>query len=85
MKNIKFEIVFKIIVLIQLTLILLISLFRDSSNNSQVAAPVAVEPNEIGRYKEVITNEKESGWGKNGEKVDVVRILDTKTGKYFSR
>jgi hypothetical protein len=72
MKKINFEIVFKIIVLIQLTLILLISLFRDSSNNSQVA----VEPNEIGRYKEI----KRIGSGFGGK--EEVYILDTKTGKY---
>jgi len=74
MKKINFEIVFKIIVLIQLTLILLISLFRDSSNNSQVA----VEPNEIGRYKEI----KRIGSGFGGKEREEVYILDTKTGKY---
>ncbi len=75
MKKINFEIVFKIIVLIQLTLILLITLFRDSSNNSQLAA----EPNEIGRYKEIKTKE----FGFTGKEIgETVRILDTKTGEY---
>ena len=77
MKKINFEIVFKIIVLIQLTLILLISLFRDSSNNSQVA----VEPNEIGRYKEIKTKH----FNYKGEEMsEGVRILDTETGKYVN-
>lgn len=77
MKKINFEIVFKIIVLIQLTLILLISLFRDSSNNSQVA----LEPNEIGRYKEIKTKH----FNYKGEEMsEGVRILDTKTGEYVT-
>jgi hypothetical protein len=77
MKKINFEIVFKIIVLIQLTLILLISLFRDSSNNSQVA----VEPNEIGRYKEIKTKTVlPDGRGEQ----EYIRILDTETGKYVN-
>ncbi len=78
MKKINFEIVFKIIVLIQLTSILLIILFRDSSNSTQLA----VEPNEIGRFKEIRIKQFNSFSGK--EIGETVRILDTKTGEYVN-
>ena len=69
MKKINFELVFKIIVLIQLTSILLIVLL---SENSQ-----AIESNEIGRYKE-ISVENPGGFGGVDYKI---LILDTKTGE----
>ncbi len=81
MKKINFEIAFKITVLIQLTLILLIILFRDSSNDSQVTVE-SVEPNEIGRFKEIKTKH----FNYKGEEMsEDVRILDTKTGEYVEQ
>lgn len=75
MKKINFDIVFKIIVLIQLTLILVFTLLNDSRNYSQQL----VEPNENGRYKEIKTKR----FNINGEEIDEkVRILDTQTGEY---
>jgi hypothetical protein len=47
MKKINFELIFKIIVLIQLTIILLLLLFPLNDNTE------VYESNEIGRYKEV--------------------------------
>jgi hypothetical protein len=73
MKKINFEIIFKIIVLIQLTIILLLLLFP-SNDNTEIN-----ESNEIGRYKE-IKIKRASSFGKDmGEEV---QILDTQTGKY---
>ena len=75
MKKINFDIVFKIIVLIQLTLILVFTLLNDSRNNSQQL----VESNENGRYKEIKTKR----FNIRGEEIDEqVRILDTQTGEY---
>ena len=71
MKKVNFEIIFKIIVLIQLTIILILLLFpsNDEIYNS----------NENGRYKEVKTK-RASSYGKDmGEEV---RILDTQTGEF---
>jgi hypothetical protein len=73
MKKINFEIIFKIIVLIQLTIILLLLLFP-SNDNTEIN-----ESNENGRYKEIKTK-RISRYGKDmGEEV---QILDTQTGKY---
>ncbi len=73
MKKINFEIVFKIIVLIQLTVILILLLFQ-SNNNAEI-----YDSNENGRYKEVKTK-RASSYGKDmGEEV---RILDTQTGEF---
>lgn len=73
MKKINFELIFKIIVLIQLTLILLLLLFP--SNHSKEIN----DSNENGRYKEVKTK-RASSYGKDmGEEV---RILDTQTGEF---
>lgn len=69
MKKINFELVFKIIVLIQLTSILLIVLLRENSQ--------AIESNEIGRYKEIRV-ENPGGFGGVDYKI---LILDTKTGE----
>jgi hypothetical protein len=75
MKKINFDIVFKIIVLIQLTLILVFTLLNDSPDYSQQV----VEPNENGRYKEVKTKRFNIKGDEMGEEV---RILDTRTGQY---
>jgi competence protein ComGC len=73
MKKINFELIFKIIVLIQLTIILLLLLFP--SNDSEEIN----DSNENGRYKEVKTK-RASSYGKDmGEEV---RILDTQTGEF---
>lgn len=73
MKKINFEIVFKIIVLIQLTVILILLLFQ-SNNNAEI-----YDSNENGRYKEVKTK-RASSYGKDmGEEV---RVLDTQTGEF---
>jgi hypothetical protein len=73
MKKINFELIFKIIVLIELTIILLLLLFQ-SNDNTEIN-----ESNEIGRYKE-IKRKRASSFGKDmGEEV---QILDTQTGKY---
>jgi hypothetical protein len=75
MKKINFDIVFKIIVLIQLTLILVFTLLNDSPDYSQQV----VEPNENGRFKEV----KIKRFNINGDEMgEEVRILDTRTGEY---
>ena len=75
MKKINFEIIFKIIVLIQLTIILLIFLFPTNDNS------VINESNEIGRYKEV----KIKSYNYRGEETgETVRILDTETGEYVN-
>lgn len=75
MKKINFEIIFKIIVLIQLTIILLIFLFPTNDNS------VINESNEIGRYKEV----KIKSYNYRGEETgERVRILDTETGEYVN-
>jgi hypothetical protein len=73
MKKINFELIFKIIVLTQLTIILFLLLFP--SNDSKDIN----ESNEIGRYKEIKTK-RASSYGKDmGEEV---RILDTQTGEF---
>jgi len=75
MKKFNFDIVFKIIVLIQLTLILVFTLLNDSPDYSQQV----VEPNENGRFKEVKTKRFNINGDEMGEEV---RILDTRTGEY---
>ncbi len=73
MKKINFELIFKIIVLVQLTIILLLLLFPSNENS------LINESNENGRYKEVKTK-RASSYGKDmGEEV---RILDTQTGEF---
>ncbi len=73
MKKMNFEIIFKIIVLIQLTIILLLLLFP-SNDNAEI-----YNSNENGRYKEVKTK-RASRYGKDmGEEV---QILDTQTGEF---
>ena len=73
MKKMNFEITFKIIVLIQLTIILLLLLFP-SNDNAEI-----YNSNENGRYKEVKTK-RASRYGKDmGEEV---QILDTQTGEF---
>lgn len=74
MKKINFEIIFKIVVLILLTLILYINV----SNQESQDTPIYTEPNEIGRYKEIKIKEP-IRWGE-GERENVL-ILDTKTGE----
>ena len=75
MKKINFELIFKIIVLIQLSIILLLLLFP-SNDNAEIN-----EPNEIGRYKEV----KIKSYNYRGEETgERVRILDTETGEYVN-
>jgi hypothetical protein len=76
MKKINFELIFKIVVLIQATIIIILlseiySSINENNNN--------YVPNQIGRYKEVKI--KSSGFG--GDK-EYVRILDTETGKYVN-
>ena len=75
MKKINFESVFKIVVLVQLTIILVV-LLLPSEEITEFS-----EPNEIGRYKDVKFKSYDR-W-KGGE-VEYVRILDTKTGKYVT-
>lgn len=71
MKKVNFKIIFKIIVLIQLTIILILLLFP---SNDEI-----YDSNENGRYKEVKTK-RASSYGKDmGEEV---RILDTQTGEF---
>ena len=73
MKKINFELIFKIIVLVQLTIILLLLLFPSNENS------LINESNENGRYKEVKTK-RASSYGKDmGEEV---QILDTQTGEF---
>lgn len=73
MKKINFELIFKIIVLIQLSIILLLLLFL-SNDIKEINGS-----NEIGRYKE-IKIKRASSYGKDmGEEV---RILDTQTGEF---
>ena len=73
MKKINFDLIFKIIVLIQLTIILLLLLFP-SNDNAEI-----YDSNENGRYKEVKTK-RASRYGKDmGEEV---QILDTQTGEF---
>ena len=75
MKKINFELIFKIIVLFQLTIILLLLLFQ-SNDNTEIN-----ESNEIGRYKEV----KIKSYNYRGEETgERVRILDTETGEYVN-
>ncbi len=70
MKKVNFEIIFKIIVLIQLTIILLLLLFPSNNNTENY------ESKEIGRYKEIkIKCEPQFGGA-----LEKVRILDTQTG-----
>jgi hypothetical protein len=70
-----FENIFRIIVLVQLTIILLILVFSKTSD--YVNTPI--EPNEIGRYKEI----KTKNFNRSGEEMDeTVRVLDTKTGEF---
>ena len=75
MKKINFELIFKIIVLIQLTIILLLLLFP-SNDDTEV-----YESNENGRYKEV----KSKRYNYRGEEMgEEVQILDTQTGQYVN-
>ncbi len=75
MKKINFEKTFKISVIIQLTLLILVNFLNYLSFNSQQDS----EAYEIGRYKEV----KIKRFNIRGEEIDEnVRILDTKIGKY---
>ena len=67
MKKENFELIFKIIVLVQLTVILIIQIFQFNSNSNS--------SNEIGRYKGMIMKS-----GRYGE-TESYFILDTKTGK----
>ncbi len=73
MKKINFEIVFKIVVLVLLTLILYINVANQESQDT----PIYREPNEIGRYKEIKIKDV-NRWGGSDERV---LILDTKTGE----
>ena len=70
MKKITFDVVFKIIVLLLLSIILIICYNKSASRNYEEE-----EPTEIGRYKEIKV--KTTGFG--GEQEHVL-ILDTKTG-----
>lgn len=73
MKKINFELVFKIIVLIQLTILLIINVYNVNSNGHSENQSTINEPSEIGRYKEIkIKSEL-------GE--EHILILDTKTGE----
>ena len=74
MKKINFELLFKIIVIVQLTTIILMLIYSTDSSESTTL----VDPNEFGRYKEIKT--KTFYYGR--ETGEIVRILDTKTGKY---
>jgi hypothetical protein len=75
MKKINFELIFKILVLVQLSTIIMILIFAKVSDESTKL----IEPNEIGRYKEIKTKEFNFKGEETGE---TVRILDTKTGQY---
>ena len=88
MKKINFELIFKIIVLIQLTIILLLLLFP-SNDNYKIYNEIyelnqtgrrLIESNQNGRYKDVRT--MYYGWGNKEEGKEVIRILDTQTGKF---
>lgn len=72
MKKTNFELIFKIIVLIQLTIILFMLLFPSNDNTEMY------ESNKNGRYKEVKT--KNYSYGKETD--ETVRILDTQTGEF---
>jgi len=84
MKKINFDLIFKIIVLIQLTIILIMLISSSHTNIPQTI----IEPNEIGRYKEIKvkhrTGSKGGGFFSSGEgeEQEDVRILDTQTGKF---
>ena len=72
MKALNFEKIFKIVVLLQLTIILLLLLFTKETNNSNTN----VEQNEIGRYKGIVIKSRSF----NGPEEESVQIIDTKTG-----
>jgi hypothetical protein len=76
MKKINFEVIFKSVVLIQLTIILLLLLFP-SNDNTEI-----YESNENGRYKEVKSKRYNYRGQETGEDV---RILDTQTGEYVNQ
>jgi hypothetical protein len=78
MKKINFDLIFKIIVLIQLTIILIMLISSSHTNIPQTI----IEPNEIGRYKEIKVKTY-SGFGNRGEREDI-KILDTKTGEFVN-
>jgi len=74
MKKITFDVVFKIVVLLLLSIILIICFeISESKSDSSYYQP---EPTEVGRYKEIKV--KKTGFG--GEREEVL-ILDTKTGE----
>lgn len=70
MKKENFDFIFKIIVLIQLSAILIIQIFQFKSNSKS--------SNEVGRYKGIIMKS-----GRYGE-TESYFILDTKTGKIIN-
>ena len=72
MKKINFDIVFKIIVLLFLTIILW------NQINSSTQTNTDNNSNQNGRYKEV----KIKTYGYGGREEEGVRILDTQTGLY---
>ena len=76
MRKINFEIVFKIIVLTQLTLILIFLFFSKEQNENLYNFQQNSESNEIGRYKEIKI--KKTVYGNEREEV---LILDTETGE----
>ena len=74
MKKISFDVVFKIIVLLLLSIILIICYNKSEPALSNYQQE---EPTEIGRYKEI----KVKTTGLGGREQEHVLILDTKTGE----
>jgi len=78
MKKINFDIIFKIIVLLLLTIIL----FNQIISSTPIPTNTDNNSNQNGRYKEVKVKERYGFGGQKGEEYEKVYILDTQTGKY---
>ena len=78
MKKINFDLIFKIIVFILLTLILTIIINSKESIDNVYDIQKNNEPTEIGRYKDIKI--KKTDWH-GEEKGEEVLILDTQTGE----
>ena len=76
MKNLNFEKIFKLIVLFQLTIILLLLIFSKDSDNSNSI----IVPNDIGRYNGIVIKNKSF----NGREEEVIQVIDTKTGEILN-
>jgi hypothetical protein len=76
MKNLNFEKIFKLIVLLQLTIILLLLIFSKDSDNSNSF----VVPTENGRYDGIVIKNRSF----NGREEEIIRVIDTKTGEILN-